>query len=472
MLTSLDFLKVGELFPPKCEVERLENYIAYKKLFEGKHEEVYQNQFNRIKRINNNYTEVVSFDMILNYHQLITKKTADLLVGEPPRITIQDKNKQKVLDEIISKNDILNLMYIIAMDTSRYGVGLFYIYKEANKGVIDVTQPAIWYPVVNPRNVRKIQYHVLCIPRKINEREQELYVEIHEKGKYTIKYFLVKNGKIVREFYDEEKVVETGLNDFAVIPVVNLTTSDNVFGISDYETIDTLVSELEVRFSQISKILDKHAEPSMQGPSSALTYNRETGIYSLKTGNYFIVEGNDGKVSYLTWDAQLNANFEYIKELQNALYTLSEMGGTLLGDKENVNGNISGIAYKLKMETALQKVSRIRNSMDTAIRKAISACAKLDGYDIDENELIIEWQDGLTDDEREQAEIMQIKNGNKPVISHVTSIMMANDMTREEAEEEYQRILQEEMEANPLIVPNPHIGENEEIDKESEEENN
>jgi len=148
------------------------------------------------------------------------------------------------------------------------------------------------------------------------------------------------------------------------------------------------------------------------------------------------------------------------------------MGGTLLGDKENVNGNISGIAYKLKMETALQKVSRIRNSMDTAIRKAISACAKLDGYDIDENELIIEWKDGLVDDEREQAEIMRIKNGNKPVISHVTSIMMANDMTREEAEEEYQRILQEEMEANPLNIPNPHLYENEEGLEEAEEEIN
>lgn len=470
MLTDLKFLEVGQPFPPTSETERIKNYHDYKKLFKGKHPDVYQHQFQRIKRMNNGYTDIVSFDIILNYHQLITKKTADLLAGEPPRITVQDKNKQKIVDEIITRNDIFNLMYIVAMDTSRYGVGLFYIYKEGNKGVIDVTQPAIWFPILSERNVRKIQYHVLCIPRVLNENkngnEIELYVEIHEKGRYTVKRFLVRNGKIIREFYDEEKVVETGLDNFAIIPVVNITTSDNIFGISDYETIDTLVSELEVRFSQISKILDKHAEPSMQGPSSALTYDKRTGTYSLKTGNYFIVEGADGKVSYLTWDAQLNANFEYIKELQNALYTLSEMGGTLLGDKENVNGNISGIAYKLKMETALQKVSRIRNSMDTAIRKAISACAKLDGYNIDENELIIEWKDGLVDDEREQAEIMQIKNGNKPVISHVTSIMMANDMTREEAEEEYARIIQEEMEANPLNVPNPHLYD-EEIDEEN-----
>jgi len=291
MLTDLKFLEVGQPFPPTSETERINNYHDYKKLFEGKHSDVYQHQFQRIKRINNGYTDIVSYDIILNYHQLITKKTADLLVGEPPRITVQDKNKQKILDEIMSKNDVLNLMYIVAIDVSRYGVGLFYIYKEANKGVIDVTQPAIWFPILNPRNIRKIQYHVLCIPVITNEKrgEIELFCEIHERGKYTIKHFLLKNGVIAKEFNDE-KVIETGLDDFAVIPVTNLVTSDNIFGISDYDAIDTLVSELEVRFSQISKILDKHAEPSMQGPSSALTYDKKTGTYSLKTGNYFIVE--------------------------------------------------------------------------------------------------------------------------------------------------------------------------------------
>ncbi|GLI51331.1 hypothetical protein TSYNTROOL_14170 [Tepidanaerobacter syntrophicus] len=472
MLTDLKFLEVGKQFPPESEKERLQNYSTYKKIFEGKHNEVYQNQIDRVKRVQGDFQEVISYDVILNYQQLMSKKVADLLCGESPKISVQDEKKQKIVDEILKRNDIFNLIYILSMDSSRYGVGLFYLYKDLNRGVIDLTQPALWFPVVHQRNVRRIQYHVLCIPRQINEKETELYVEIHEKGRYTVKYFLIRNGKIVREFTDEEKVIETGLNDFAIIPVTNITTSDNITGISDYTTIDSIVCELEVRFIQIAKVLDKHSQPSMQGPSSALTYNRETDSYSLKTGSYFVVESNDGKVSYLTWDAQLEANFRFIKELQNALYILSEMGGTLLGERENGTGGVtSGIAYKLKMETALQKVSRIRNNMDTAIRKAISGCAKMEGYDIGENELIIEWKDGLIDDEKEQAEIMQIKNGNKPTLSHVTSIMMANDMSREEAEEEYQRIVQEEQEANPLLVPNPHLND-EEIDEETDKEIN
>ena len=50
-------------------------------------------------------------------------------------------------------------------------------------------------------------------------------------------------------------------------------TSDRVYGIDDYTDLDSIVSEIEVRISQISKILDKHAEPSMQGPETALQLN-------------------------------------------------------------------------------------------------------------------------------------------------------------------------------------------------------
>ena len=106
MLTNLDFLKVGELFPPKSQIERLENYIAYKKLFEGKHDEVYKNQIDRVKRVQGDFQEVISYDVILNYQQLITKKTADLLCGETPKISVQDEKKQKIVDEIIKRNDI------------------------------------------------------------------------------------------------------------------------------------------------------------------------------------------------------------------------------------------------------------------------------------------------------------------------------------------------------------------------------
>lgn len=68
----------------------------------------------------------------------------------------------------------------------------------------------------------------------------------------------------------EERTTPTGLNDFAVLHVPNTTTSRSLYGMDDYTDIDSIVSELEVRIDQIARVLDKHTDPTMQGPRSAL----------------------------------------------------------------------------------------------------------------------------------------------------------------------------------------------------------
>lgn len=475
MLTNLDFLKIGQQFPPKCEEERIKEYIQNKRIFDGEHAEIYKAQLKRVFRymddIYGNLFGVESFVTDLNFQRLISVKTADLLSIDDIKIMVQDKTKQKDLDSILGKNDIYTTAYLVALDMSRYGTGIFYVYKDGFDWKIDITQPRLWFPIVNPKNIRKIQYHVLCIPQQKNDNETELYCEIHERGKYTTLTLLVKNNKIVKVIEDA-KVIETGMKDFAVIPVNNLISSDTIFGKSDYEICDSLVAELMVRVSQVNKILDKFSEPNLMGPNSAIEYNHKTGKHELKLGGRYFGINPGEKMEYLTWDAQLSANMEQIRLLLNLLYQLTEMSGTLLGDVEATKSGTptSGIAYKHRMESTLQKLKRFRLALDTGIRKAICATCQAQGLNITENELIIEWKNSLTD-EKEQAEILNIKTGGKPVMSQVRAIMMANDMTMEEAEEEYQRILQEEMQANPLLVPNPHIGENEEIDEENNEEN-
>lgn len=476
MLTNLDFLQIGQQFPPKTEQKRIESYIENKKIFDGEHAEIYQEQLKRVFRyaddLYGNLFGVESYVTDLNFQRLISVKTADLLALDGIKIMIQDKTKQKDLDKILEKNDIYATAYLVALDMSRYGTGIFYTYKDGLDWQIDITQPRLWFPVVSERNVRKIKYHVLCIPKYIDEEKNnyELYCEIHERGKYTTLTLLVKNNKIVKVLEDA-KVIETGMKDFAVIPVQNLTASDTIFGKSDYEVCDSLVAELIVRVSQVNKILDKFSEPNLMGPNSAIEYNHKTGKHELKLGGRYFGVNSGEKMEYLTWDAQLSANMEQIRLLLNLLYQLTEMSGTLLGDVEATKSGTptSGIAYKHRMESTLQKLKRFRLALDTGIRKVICAACQAQGFNISENELIIEWKNSLTD-EKEQAEILNIKTGGKPVVSQVRAIMMANDMTREEAEEEYARIIQEEIEANPLNVPNPHLYD-EEMDKEIDEEN-
>src|SRR5699024_6617055 len=147
---------------------------------------------------------------------------------------------------------------------------LFYIYKDekTKQGVIDVSQPPIWFKVVDPENIKKILYHVLAWTYQ-QDKNEYLKVRIHEKGQYTEREYRIQDNRIKSQTVDD-RVIKTDLKDFAVVPISNVITSDRVYGIDDYRDIDSIISELLVRVGQIARIVDKHASPSGAGLQTAL----------------------------------------------------------------------------------------------------------------------------------------------------------------------------------------------------------
>lgn len=484
MLTDLSFLNIGSSWPPPSEAERLRQYETNRMLFENRHDEVYAEQFKRIQRVIGNFQDVISYAILANYQKLLSLKVADLLLGEPPQIKAgeTDSTEQKSVDKIIQNSDLNNTSYMATIDVSRYGDGLFHIYKDAdiNAGKIDITQPSIWFPVVSPDNIKKILYHVLAwtfettessngiinqLKNGKNQRTKHLKAMIHSKGSYEVREYRLKDG-IIKEIVNEPQIIKTGLSDFAVIQIPNVITSDRVHGMDDYTDIDSIISELEVRISQIAKVLDKHAEPSVTGPSSCLEQDPQTGEWHLKMGNYFPRENNDDpKVEYITWDAQMEANFKMIEKLINILYTISEMGSAIFGDLNNKTGNVpSGSALRRLMISPLAKVNRIRMRFDNGLKKAIKLCSELGGEgitDLSKNSISITWQDGLPKDPKEEADIMQIRTGNKPTISQFKAIQSMNGLSDEDTQTELDRINEDEAKANPISGSNfPFSGDN------------
>lgn len=478
MLTSLEFLKVGQPWPPPGEEKRLEKYMRHKRIFEGEHEEVYKESFKRITRVIGNFENVVSYHVIANFQKLISLKIADFLLGEPPKITCgdDDSKEQTCLDNISENSDLINTCYASAIDLSRYGDSILNVYKdEEGKGVIDITQPSFYFKVVEPRNIRKIKHHVLAHTYKVlkpnssffgrNKQEYDhyLYVEIHSKGFYeTITYKLNDNEDTIGKVHEELKKVNTGLDDFAIVPIHNLLTSDRVYGIDDYSDLDSIISELEVRISQISKILDKHAEPSVQGPSSALVRNPHTGEWQLKMGNYFPRDTvEDPPVEYITWDAQLEANFKIIEKLINILSVVSEMGSAIFDNEAKAGQIASGTALRRMMISPLAKTNRVRMRFDAGIKKAIKLCSQLGGdgiIDLSKEKINIFWNDGLPGDPKEEAEVMAIRTGNKSTISQYSAIQRLDGLSDEDTAKEIEAIKQDEVNNNPLSNMNFDYG--------------
>jgi len=477
-LTSLNFLKEGQPWPPKSEVSRLQLYKDNRDIFENEHAKVYEEQFKRIERVIGNFQQVVSYPVIINFQKKISLKVADLLLGEAPKISAGDKesSEQKAVEQILENSDLINTVYECLIDVSRFGNGILNVNKDGEQGNIDVSQPCQWFPVVSENNIKRILYHVIAwrVEDEQNKEKKYLKVQIHEKGFYTEKLFIIDtcgNSGIIGETIGkqlEEQVFLTGLSDFAIIPVSNVVTSDRIYGMDDYTEIDSIVSELLVRVSQITRVLDKHAAPSVQGPPTCLEQDPATGEWKLKMSNFFPRMGTDDPpVEYITWDAQMDASFKKIELLINFLYTISEMGAAIFGDLTQKAGQIpSGSALRRLMVSALAKVNRIRMRLDPALKRAIKLCSELGGKNIMKLETVsITWQDGLPGDPKEESEIIQSRTGNKATMSKKRALQQYDGMTEAEAEAELELIGDDDTQQNPVFTPfaenNPEIPEEE-----------
>ena len=459
MLTNLNFLNVGQQFPPQSELERLDLYKKNRDLFENEHAEVYREAFKRIERVVSNFQEVVSYPVIVNYQKLISLKVADLLLGEAPKIVAGEagSTEQVSVDTIIKNTSLISTAYEAAIDASRFGDGLFYLYKDGNKGQIDVSQPPVWFPVVDPENIKRIMYHVLAWVVELTEGKYTLFVQVHDKGIVDKRQYSVEKrlggGYTIMSMIDG-KSEKTGLDDFAVIQVSNVVTSDRIHGMDDYSDIDSLISELLVRLGQIARILDKHANPTVSGPMSALERN-ENGEWVLKIGSYIPRDGKDDpEVKYVTWDGHLDANFKMIEQIINFLHAISEMGSQILGDKNEEGGAISGTALRFKMVSPLAKVKRIAMRFKPALEKAIILCSQLGGdsiMNLSKTPISITFMDGLPNDPKEEADIMASRTGNKATMSIARALKVYDGMSDEDAEIELQAIQDEEAAANPIM---------------------
>ena len=446
MQTDLSFLNIDKPWPPADELARLQKYEENRLLFEGKHELVFKDWIRLLRE-----DQKAMLLLVLNWHKRLSTLWGDLLLSEPPRLTSgkEKSTEQQEIDDINEKSSLINTAYQVVLDMSRYGTGLFNI----RDGIVDLTQPQFWFPVVSEDNVKKVLYHVLAwtVTDNVDQTKQYLRVQVHSKGQFEKREYNIASGKIKTLISSE--TVKTGLSDFAIIPVHNTVTSDRYYGMDDYNDIDGIIQEIEVRVSQISKILDKHSDPNMYGDESALEVDPDTGEEKFRGGGkYFPVQPGGTPPGYVTWDAKLESNWKEIDILMQQLYIISETSEACFGQLKQ--GMVeSGSALKRLMIAPLAKAQRLRMQLDPALKKAVKLCSQIGNTDLSRASVNIAWQDGIPSDDKEQAEVMAIRTGatgGARTVSVYTAIKRQDNMSDAEVEEEMNRIAEDIAAENPL----------------------
>ena len=452
MLTDLNWLFLGSPWPieEKDEKERLSRYRKNKLLWENKHNEVFNAEFARIKPIVLNNINPVNYVTNLNYFKLSTLKVVDLILNETPTITSKDLSKQNTINTLIKNSKLVENTRKNIIDYTRFGDGLYKIYKpDLKSAIITTIIPDYWFKVVNPMDINQTTAHVFIVEQIIpgerwyNQERKIITIEIHTVGQIEIQKIEIISGKLMK-YVEEPIIISTLLDDFDIIQVSNTQTSDEIYGEDDFNIIEKVIKELEIELSNICKVLDTYTTPTMQGPEGIIKHNKQFGNWDLRIGNFFEVKDGKQKLEYVTFNATLEQNFKTIEILLNQLYILSEVGPVLFGAETENAGIQSGEALRRKLMSPLMKAARIRTCYDYAIKKALSLASQLGGAGITpltEEDVEIKWKDGLPSSIGELIPVLLQATGGLPIMSQEKAIqLLSDDINSEQIQEEIRKI--------------------------------
>lgn len=443
MLYGLEWLNPETEFPPKCECKRLASYRWYASLFDICPFEDFANYGSRLIV---NFDEYLRIPLLLGYQRLSTIKLADMVIGSPPSITVNnDDSLTDLISDIRDVTDFDAKLYTAMIDFSRFGTAVIRLFNDdeaaEDRGNFAIWTPAEWFPILKKDGTKRIDEHVLAW--RVNygtDNNPDWFLEVQRHpvkggGYFESRYRMNGDGTSVTTQMAEEHFVSTPDLPCLVQHIANLPSTTNIYGTSDYKIINELVFKATERMRQILHILDKHADPSMTGPTTMLQRNEMTGELEFKTSQFYAVSPGEEHPEYMTWDGQLSAAFTALEALLNQIYVMSEMGEALMGNSKGSGQAISGTAMRYKMISPLEKARRVANSFTLPVKKLMASLIQITtGNKLRYQDINVIWSDSLPKDPRENAELSRLQAG-APQIIPLKHVLMENyDMDTEDAE--------------------------------------
>lgn len=476
-IDSNRMFKVGEVFPPQAHFDRVQRYRTNKTLFKGYHADVFRDNTlgsNRVKEI---------LYISVNLAGIICKKSADFLFGEEIKITTGKEvgKDQEALDRFYNDNHLNILLYESALSNAYSGDSFIKVrYGQEYGGELpqELDTPRVIIEALSPDNVfpdtvkwdkNKIKvFHVTNTFYDQDKKQWYLNVESHISGaiyyhSYTVTPLYHDYDMVPIRFSidgmveDSLKVVYTGVKSPLVIHIPNLATSDEWQGVDDLTELHPLFDEINNRLSQIADILDKHSNPAMAVPSGLLSEDENGNAqFNVAFSKVFEVMGKEDILpSYITWNGQLNEAFQELDRLIDLVLTTSEIPAVALGRGDSGTSGSSGLAIKWRMNSLLAKINRKRQYYSKGIKQILKVAQELENVVGIETYApvipVLQFSDGLPQDDLEQATIMNMRTGGLPTLSQKSAIMQLHKITEEQAEAEIKRI-KEEQEADQVVA--------------------
>lgn len=501
--------EVGKQFPPEEDIERLAKYKRGRKIFENKLWEVYDRAIDVLDKNNSKHAKYLEQLYIsIGLMDILCTKPADLLVGDPPRFESGKSDsspQQRSINSIVEENDLVKQIHEMTVGNGYRGDAFLKVHynvrqdfsqvpEEYREEIAKIAKPEPIIETVDPKyvfvefsqgSVKRVNAVNIAIPEFIvsdDGKEEHIFlnVERHVPGAIIYQRFRLEDKGVNSDYVvpiptftiveevdtgREENVELTGVPDILVVHVPYKTTDDRYYGISGVENLESILAAINERIIQIDYILWRHSDPSVYGPP----LDPDQGSAQSWGGNYIELQQNDPVPGYLTWDGNLDAAFRELEFLVGLVFQISEtpqwlFGTVLAGPNTGGTGtsHTDSAAIKARFMPILSKVKRIRVYVDRAVRDVLYYAQVLENYANKDNEdfmpyepvyPVIQWSDGLPKNEKELAEIMNIRTGGKATISVQDAIKRLDDVEDEQAKEAIHRIEKDMAREEGIVDP-------------------
>lgn len=189
--------------------------------------------------------------------------------------------------------------------------------------------------------------------------------------------------------------VEKAINPYGFIPYVivpNMTQPLRFWGLSDLEDIATLGSELNVRVSVLSQLLQMSGNP-------VTGLENVDGADNLRIGPgavWTLPEGARASLLELIKDGGVELHVRFIELLYKMLHDLSELPGSSFGETSKGIGGSSGTALEVMLQPMVQRIQRKRRIWENALDVRNRMMLALAGLPVHRSRII--WPDLLPKD--------------------------------------------------------------------------
>jgi hypothetical protein len=435
-LTDLFFLTIGQPFPPadQHEQRRLSLYEENQQLRDGEFSECWPDLVKYLRK----GQESVGLSFMLDYPSLITSKTTDLILGNPPDFDLpvledtatgeETENPAEVqVTALVEQTNFHETLEALIGNLDCLGDGVLKcvlsIAPDGSKQVkILNIHPKHWFPIVK-RGTDDIEQHVLAF-KYSDGKDCFLEVEIHSKKNIEHRLYALNTSQLKDRTHkwsadtiyerltwtnpDVPEIEDNPIGEFLVVTCHN--GADGIYGKSSYKpSLKTILKKLIIRYSLENDVEDIFTKPTFFGPQEYAEPDPITKKPTFKPGGYLGVPASDPHApppvvpGALVWDAHLHDNDVSKESLLHRLFDMSEMSPVLFASAINKGIQAaSGTALRLHLVNTLAKCARIRRKVDGAARKALTIGLQLQGTPV--IGLYIEWKDGLPKIPMEEAQ--------------------------------------------------------------------